>query len=456
MHLYFALINTERHIVNINIETISDTRKSCTATFSAQELEQLEKECIQQFSKEIRIPGFRPGKAPANLIRVQFKQGLEEELSNKLASQVYKEVTDELKEAFIGVAKADVPVIDITKECTVVFHVDVAPSFELPNYRGIEITSGSHSATDEEVEKTIEELRKSRSQFITVERAANVGDYVKLAYKGSIDDKPVAEIVENLPPIFGTQTSTWEEAGATEGPHISAISEGIVGMKAGETKAVVMDFPKKFEVSGLAGKKVNYSVEVKEVKERKLPEVDEEFLKSFKVSNLDELKQQTRSDIEDNKKQQDESNQRMQIVNKVLGQVNIPIPETLLERQTERSLSKMVNRLARHGISPDKIEADKHAYYEKAKVAATDDSRLLLVLGKIASAEKITLTNEDINHGLLSEAYESGISPDKLVKEIRNDRGILEEVKRRCLIVKTIDFIRKQANVVSESQNEKH
>ena len=291
------------------------------------------------------------------------------------------------------------------------------PEFEVPAYEGLKVTNAPTEASDEEVAKMLEQILGQRAEYNVAEKAAEKGDYVQCAYEGKIDTEIVADLVPEAP-MYGTQANTWEEAGNEDAPGVRAIVDGLVGMKAGETKEVTMEFPQDFKLEALAGKTVVYSVEAKEVREKVMPEMDDAFFESMQVKDENELRAKISENIENQKKQQNANGERQQITEELVKSVDFPIPQSGVESETEAVLRDFMQRNMQQGASAEEFEKHKESLHEGASKAAHDRFKSRLILTKIAEKEKIKVENEDFSRMILMEAQQAGQNPDKLVKEL--------------------------------------
>lgn len=427
-----------------DIKDISTTRKTVTVNFSKDEVAAEAASLVKHFQRMAKIPGFRPGKAPEAMVHARYSKELKDELKQKIVSKAHEE----------GVAGAEFTVFNIvdlaegeispTADATVTFTVDIVPDFELPEYTGLKVTNQSTEVSDEEVTDVVERILNQRAEYNPVEREAAKGDYVRCSYEGKIGDQLIAELVPDAP-IFGTQKVTWEEAGAENAPGVQAVVDGLVGMKAGEGKEVTMDFPKDFQPEALAGKKATYSIKVEEVREKVLPELTEDFFKSLQVENEAALREQIKGDIRRRKEQDNANGERQQITEHLLKAVEMPIPQSGIESETEAVLRDFMQRNMRQGVSPEELEKHKEQLYDGASKAAHDRLKSRLILSKIAEKEKIKVENEDLSRMIMHEAMTTRQKPEKLVKDLRKDQGRVNRMRRDILLGKTMDFLVEKA-----------
>lgn len=423
-----------------DVQDINETRKTITVSLSAAEVAEQEAALIKDFQRNAKIPGFRPGKAPENMVRTRYAKDLKAELSQRVVSKAHQEgvVPSELN--IFGVVELNEGEIAVDKDATITFTVDIIPEFEAPEYTGLKVTNEPTEASDEDIDKMINQILSQRAEFNPAEKAAEKGDYVRCSYEGKIGDESVADLVPDAP-MFGTQKGTWEEAGSEEAPGVRAVVDGIIGMSAGDEKEVTMEFPEDFKPEALAGKTAVYSVSAEEVREKKLPEMDEEFFKSIQVKDEAELRERISENIENQKKQQNANAERQQVTEQLLKAVDFAIPESGVESETEAVLRDFMQRNMQQGVSAEEFEKHKESLHEGASVAARDRLKSRLILSKIAEQEKVKAENDDFSKMIMMEAQQSGTQPDKLVKEIQKDRSRIDRMRGDIILGKTMDLI---------------
>jgi trigger factor len=254
-------------------------------------------------------------------------------------------------------------------------------------------------------------------------------------------------------PIYGEQKNTWEEAGKHE-YGIKAISEGVVGMKKGDKKTVVMEFDKKFEVKELAGKKVSYELEVLEVREKKLPEMNEEFFKNAGVKDEAELKAKVKESLENRAKEEQEQSKRRQVGDALIASAKFSLPESLLEGESSQILKELMDENARNGVSEEELQKRQKEMLSAAKDAAEKRVRLRLILREIVKTEKLELSEEDFQRWIMSEAMRHQTSPDKIVKELQGDRERTSNLVQSLKLARAMQLVMDAAKV-EEAKDEK-
>lgn len=442
--------------MNVTVTDISDTRKELVVTVSGDEIAAEEVRVLKQFKKEARIPGFRPGKAPEAMIRSRYKKPLVDELNRAMNSKVYKEALDESGLEVYSVVSFETPEgYTPGQEISVDLTVDIVPGFELPTYKGLEVEVASTEVADKEIDEAIEGLRSQRANFEVVERSVAESDYVKLSYTGTVDGQPVKELLgeDSRLAYWGAVQNGWEEAGTDQARQfgVPEVVDGLVGMAAGDKKTVEHTFPDDFAVEALRGKKASYEVEVYEVRERVLPEIDEDFLKSQQAESLEDLKDNLLSQLESRKKQEIEQSKREQLIQKLTSSVEFALPESGIEGETQNVMGRIMVENMQRGVPREEFENNKEAFYAQARQIAERDVKLQLILHRIAKEEKVEVQNEDLQRAIINSAIQSRQRPEDLVKELQKDREKVLNLQRQILLGKTLDLLAKEAKVSEKS-----
>ena len=426
--------------VKTDVQDINETRKTITVSVAAAEIASIEASLIKEFMRDAKIPGFRPGKAPENMIRMRYAKELKSELSQRVVSKAHQEGVAKSDFEIFGVVDLNEGEIAAGSDATITFTVDVLQAFEVPAYEGLKVTNEPTEASAEEVEKMFEQMLSQRAEFNVAEKAADKGDYVRCSYEGKIGDELVADLVPETP-MYGTQKVTWEEAGAEGTPGVQAIVDGVVGMQAGDEKEVTMEFAEDFKPEALAGKTAVYSLKAEEVREKVMPAMDDAFFASMQVKDEAELRERISENIEGQKKEQNSNAERQQITEQLLASVEFAIPESGIESETEAVLRDFMQRNMQQGASEADFEAHKEQLHEGASKAAHDRLKSRLILSKIAEKEKVQAENDDFSRLIMMQAQQSGEKPEKIVKEIQKDQSRINNMRSEILLGKTMDLI---------------
>ena len=433
--------------MNIQLNSVSDTRKNLVVTLDKSEVDAEHLAVITEVSQQARIPGFRPGKAPAAMVAKRFGKEIADEFKQKVVSKAYRGALEQQKLDVLNIVNVEPGQVEPGLSAAVTITVDVRPEFKLPDYTDLPTEVGPTESTDAEVDNVIEGLRGERAEFKVAERPAAKSDYVKLAYEGSLDGKPITDLAPDKQ-IYGKVPQTWEEVeGANEGV-IPGLGKHLAGLKAGDKKTVEISFPADFApVPALAGKTASYAIEVQEIRERALPPLDDAFFKANQADSLDALKASVRNNLKLQKEYQNRSEQRRQVTEALAAKVDFPVPDSLVESETQGVLRQFIEENMRRGIPQEQFEKDKKQLFENARQAAAKRVKVQLLLAKVAEAEKLQVTEKDIDAFIYREAMRTQQKPDKLVKALTTDRDQLRAVQQSIIFDKAVDFLVSKAKV---------
>lgn len=430
--------------MNTDVQDINATRKTICVSLSAEEIAELENKLIADFRQQAKVPGFRPGKAPEKMVRARFDKDIRQELKQRVISKAHQE----------GVAGSEFEVFNIVDleegeiasgaGASVTFTVDVMPDFELPAYVGLRVTSQPTKASEDEIDTMLTQILEQRAEYQVVEQAAAKGDYVRCSYEGKVGDELVADLAPDLP-MYGSAKMTWEEAGSEDVPGVKAVFEGLVGMRAGDEKDVSFEFPADFKPEALAGKTATYHIIAEEVRQKVLPELNDELLKSLGAEDEADLRQKISKNIEEQKKQRNANAERQQITEALLNAVDFPIPESGVASETDVVLREFMQRNLQQGIPAEEFEKHKEQLHDSASKAAHDRLKSRLILSRIAEKEKVKAEQEDFSRMIMMEAQQTGQAPEKLVKELQRDKSRINRMRSEIILGKAMDLLLEKA-----------
>ena len=438
--------------VNAQLSTVSDTRRSLVITLEASEVDAEHQAVVGEYVRLARLPGFRPGKAPAAMVVKRFAKEIADELKQKIVTKAYREALEKEKLEVLNVVSVEEGTIAPGTPVSITVTVDVRPTFTLPDYSGLPTEVAPAEPTFGEIDNVVQALRSEAADFKPVERPAKKGDYVKLAYEGALGGKPVAEIAGDKQ-LYAKVPQTWEEVeGANEGI-IPGLGRHLAGVEKGSRKVVAVTFPADFKpVPALAGKTVDYTVEVHEVRERILPELDAAFFKAHGADDLEGLRSQVRSNLKVQRERRNRAAQRSQVTQALADRVQFDPPHSLVEAETQGVLRQFIEEQMRRGVPAEQFEKDKKELFEGARKAAANRVKIELILAKVAEAEKIEVTDADLDLYIRREAARTKQRPDKLAKDLSKDRNALRSVQQSIILDKSVDFLVSKARVtVSQS-----
>lgn len=409
-----------------------------TATVDTETYETICSSVLKKMQKQLSLPGFRKGKVPFPLLQQRYKEEIQGEVRQNLVQKLLEQLKQEKQWDIAAVTKIDFDGNDPEQKMTV--ELEIAPEIQLPDYKHFPLEPENITISETEKNDFIDRIRKQYATYEVVHRPIRPKDYVKLSYEGIVDGKPVHEY-SNVPPLWSKQTGTWEEAGATDGLGIPEIVSGLDGLNVGDTKDITVHFPENFAVEALQKKEGTYHISILEVREVKLPEINEEFLKKLSVKDITELQSFAEKTIRQQKEQAYAMQQKHRITEFLVQSVSSDLPPTWIKNSTENVLQEMVNLLSSHGVTEQEREKQKAVLYEKAKAIAIDRIKLNLCFEKIYQKEQLKLENRDIEPVILQEAQTMRIPPEKLVQKIRQDAALQQDIRTKAFQAKMINWI---------------
>jgi trigger factor len=430
--------------VKTAVEELSPTRVKLTVEVPFEELETSMKAAYKKVAQQVRVPGFRPGKVPARIIEQRFGRAvvLEETLNDALP-KLYGQAVDESDVFPVSQPEIEVTKIDDGKEVEFTAEVDIRPAFDIPSFDGLEVTVPSAEVTDEDIDVQIDALRQRFATLTGVERAAQNGDFVVMDLAAAIDGKNIEE---------QQASDVSYEVGA--GSVLQGLDDALLGMAAGERKSFTTTL-----VGGEnAGEEAEVTIDVKSVKEKVLPELDDEFAQlASEFDTLDELRDSVREQVHRNKLIDQVTQAREKALDAVLAQIDIPLPESALNAEIDARKHNLEHQVAESGLSREAYFRLYQTTEEERFGEFEDNSRKALktgfLLDKIVKQEDLGVAEQELTNFVVRRAMELGVAPNTLAKHLAdNDQLTLAMVEIVREKAKTV--IGDAAKVADEHGNE--
>ena len=376
-----------------NSKKLGKCQVELTVTLDADETKAIVKDVEKAFVREAKLPGFRPGKVPIELIRKEFAQGLKQETDRAIFQ---RNITDAIKAAELDeVAIADVKDITFNAQgASFVATVEVKPTFKLPAYKGLKIEKKDTAVSEETVQDHLGRLRTAYAKYEDAQEgeAVSEGDFVQIDYTGTVDGKPILEIAPDAK-IVANGTGFWTQV--EEGRFLPEILEAVKGMKAGETKeGVKATFDKESAPDGLKGAKAVYTVTVKGFRRRILP-TDAEFVEKAKAESLEKLAATVREQLEKQATAQEALRRENEAVEQLLRKADFDVPPSQVRRATDGYLQQLAERAQYSGLNAEYFEKNRDKIMKDAEESATKQVRLWYLIEAIAAEEKLEAKDDE-------------------------------------------------------------
>jgi trigger factor len=408
----------------------------------AEEVQKAVERVAKEFARVAKVPGFRPGKAPVTLIRRRFAADIKSEVLQSLVpEQIERAVTEK---NMVPVTQPQVDKIDFSETGPVKFRAtfEVLPEFELGQYKDLEVEIDDLKIEDADVDKALEELRDRAATFVPVEgRPIADGDYAQLKLMGipSGGGEPL-EAESVLCHVGGEET-------------MDAFNEHLRGASAGEHKNFDVAYPADYPDPKLQGKTYAYAVEILGIKEKKRPELSDEFAKDVSdAKTIDELRAKIRENLEAARTQRQNEQTRDNLLGTIVKAHDFPVPQALVEHQMDSRLERTVRSLAAQGVDPRAVNVDWVALRSRQKERAVEDVKAELLLDRIATAEKIDVTDEDMEKEIEALAQRSGESATAVRANLTR-QGALDRMKSKLRSEKTLDWLCRNSRTRTKTED---
>lgn len=421
--------------MSLQVEKLEKNMVRLTIEASAEEFENALQKSYLKNKGKINIQGFRKGKAPRTVIEKMYGPEIfYEDAANEIIPEAYEKAAEESKLEIVS--RPDIDVVQIEKGKAFIFTAEVAvkPEVTLGDYKGIEVEKKEITVTEEEIEERINREREQNSRLITVDdRAVQDGDIAIIDFEGFVDG-------------VAFEGGKGEDYSLTIGSRsfIDNFEEQLIGKSIGEEVEVNVTFPEEYHVADLAGKPALFKVKIKEVKVKELPELNDDFAQDVsEFDTLEEYKESIKKSIEESKEKDAKRAMEDEIIEKIIENASMEIPEAMVNTQVSQMADDFVQRLQYQGLSLEQYfqftGMDSKKFIDSLKPQAMKRIQTRLVLEAIVKAENIEATDEDLDKEINEMAKTYQMEADKM-KELIADRE-KEQIKLDIAVQKAVDFV---------------
>ena len=463
---------------------VSPTRKEIRIEIEPSLVRSTYDRISDEYGKQAKVPGFRPGHAPRSVIRTRYKNEIRTEVLRELLPEAVNNAIDEHSLAAIGEPNVELDnseALDNLGEApiTVKVGVEVLPQIKLENYKGLEAKRFVRPVTDADVDKAIENLRNLSAALQPVEdRAAELGDTVTLNARGKFVDAPStrdASAEADTEPKTDTDAADHAASEAEQpdedeheeihvddvevilgGPGVQQeFTDNLLGTRAEDKKTFTVDYPADFSSQPLAGKTVEYEVDVTAIRRKELPEVDDEWVKSlgFEVDDVATLKTKIREDLELRLKSDAERYVRDELIRQLIAAHPFEVPQSFVDQQTNQRLQAVVREMMGRGVDPRRPDMNWEGAREELKQQAENDVRATLLLEQVAEAENIIVSDEEVEAEIEAIATASQQSKEQ-VRAALTKNGGERSIAHRLRTRKALDHLIENANITEAEWTE--
>lgn len=418
--------------MKVAVEEISSVKKSLKIEVPEEVVTKELESAYTDLNQRVRIPGFRPGKAPRSLLEQRYRSSVEEDVIRKLVPDYYKRAIQET-----GLRPVELPAIEkveLKKNAPLLFTamVEITPPISLGTYTGLKVQRPKMEVTNIEVDKALEALQEQHAQLVACPEDHRIAekDFVVLDFQGSMDGRPLEG---------GSRQNHLVQVGSDT--MIPGFEEQLIHHQRGERIKVQTTFPKDYPKADLAGRAVEFDVTIREVKQKVLPGLDDEFAKDVgKFASLDQLREKVRDDLTARARLEQDRAVRTALLKQLSGAHPFEVPSSLVEQEVQESLARLQQRLPK-GVTLEQANIDPQAVRKEIEPPAREKVKGRLILMAIAEREQLTVTKEEIDAALLRTAQELKLSSEDVRRLIVSQDGSLDVFKGRLLEDRAMDWV---------------
>jgi len=395
----------------------------------------------QDFARKARVPGFRPGKAPVGVVKTRYRDEIVSEMMHHLLPKYFGDAVEERKLEIVRAPHFESVDYALGKPLRFKAVFEVYPSLNISNYTDVPVEQVSTAVEEPEIEESLKRLQEEMAELTPVieDRPVQQGDFAEISFTGMVhgDDQPI-----------NAEKAVAEVGGKTT---LKEFTDNLLGMKVGEEKTFSVTYRPDYPEKRLAGKTAEYKVKVETLKRKEVPEINDEFAQRFgDYKSLDDLKNKIRDDIAKHKSEGAQEQMREKLLEWLEDNNEFEIPESLVERQLQVRVQRLVRDLARQGINPQRLDVDWGKIREDQQKQAERDVKGSLILDYISNKENIRVTDEDIEAEIEKIAAETQRPQEKVREVLGKDSGLdrlAEQIRNR----KTMDFLQERARILPAS-----
>ncbi|MDP8299042.1 MAG: trigger factor [Candidatus Tantalella remota] len=421
------------------LKKLEGTSKQLDIEMPKEIVERKINEVLEEIRKNTEIPGFRKGKAPLDMVVKNSQMEAMEEAQRRLIPQGYQQALEE--HAVAPVSYPEVSDVEMSVAGVLKFKakVDTHPEVGLKKYKGLKVVATKVGIDDNEISETFERFRNINAEFKDVDRPIQKGDFAICDVETVMDGKVISKKRENM----------WVEA--DKEASMLGMGEDLCGAKKGDSKEVEVTLPEGYPDKKYAGKKATFKIDIKETKEKILPEIDDELAKKIGKDSIAEAREEIKSQLLEKK----EANVKVEMQNQILDQLlkahTFSLPESMVKRQLEVLIQKAENDLLHKGVEKEAIESHKEKLSEQLGKEAENKVRAYFILDEIGNREDVKVSDEDVDQWLSALAA-SYSQPVESVKKYYEEHDLINGLREQLREEKTLEYLLSEASVNEKSK----
>jgi len=434
--------------MSVQVETMEHNMAKMTIEVPAEELVSAIQKVYQKQKKNISIPGFRKGKVPLVMVERMYGAGVfYEDAANELIPKAYEDASKDSGLDIVSRPKIEVTQIEKGKPFIFTAEVATKPEVKLGDYKGVEVTKQNVEVTDEDVQKALEREQEQNSRLVTVEgRPVEKGDLVTLDYAGTVDGE-----------AFDGGSAEGQELEIGSNTFIPGFEDQLIGMNIGDEKDVNVTFPEDYHAKDLAGKAAVFHCTIHNIQKKEVPELNDEFAEDVsEFDTLEEYKADVRKNLQESRENEAKQAKRDEAASKAAQNAEIDIPDLMVDSQAEQMLENLANNLRSQGMDFGTYLQYTGQNYEQARASmkpqALQQIRTRLTLEAVAEAEKLEVSDEDIDNEIEKMAKNYGLELDRMKEIIAGEER--ENLRSDLKVRAAAEFLGDNAVEVEKTEEE--
>lgn len=423
--------------MKVDLEKVSTCRMRLNVEIPEPDLKKEIESIYQQFGKSAKIPGFRAGKAPRAILEKRYSQEAKGELFKKVIPEAYSKALEEKKLSPVGHPKVEVTEYKENEFLRFKAELDIQPEVKLKKYTGFALTQKKAHVEEKEIEQALANLQQQHARYEAItDRGLKFGDFAIVDWKMESEGKKVETVNDRWIPVDKQY-------------YLEKFCDPLIGAKGGEERDVEVTLPKDYPNETMRGKKALFHITVKEIKERLLPDLNDDFAKDLgKFETIQQLKEELKKQLQTHKEKEEQKEVKAQVVKLLLKDYSFELPGFLVENMTQDILNRALNQMQAQKMPQKEIEAQRSKLAEKAKERAEAEVRLAYLVDAIANKESIKVEKEDFEN-YMKEMAQTGQNPAYLQQFFQKPENV-ENLRAQLLEEKVLQFLISQGKIKVE------
>ncbi len=430
--------------LEVAVADVSQSQKDLTIEVAVDEVKAQFEKTYDAFSRHAKVPGFRPGRVPRGVVKQRFSKEVKDEVVERLMQHALQHAITDNKIRIIGEPRIKEIFFNEEEPLKFTASIEVLPEYELKEYKNLKATKQVKRVTDEDIDRVVERWRESAAEFVPVEdRPSQDGDFVSINLVGNYVE-PEGEQQEDL-----TTNDLTVELGS-EGVQ-PEFTENLRGVKAGDVREFRVSYPEDFGSKGLAGKTLDFTTTVAVVRQKELPEIGDQFAQeSGGYETLTEMREKIRERLVNEAEHESDSRLRNDLMSQIMKDYDFEIPPSIVEQRATARIEELAAYLVRSGAPVQTIrEMDWGNRFNEIRQQVINETRAALVFGRIGAAEKVVVTDQEIDQEIRRLAAMRGETFDRLKARLTKEEG-LSSIAETLRLEKVMDLMIDHAEVTVE------